>query len=54
MLCEQLANHIDQGLVWVKEIESEATQWVETVEDQDALRNLVTEAGAPSRPLLTF
>ncbi|PLW38277.1 hypothetical protein PCASD_08968 [Puccinia coronata f. sp. avenae] len=45
MLCEQLANHIDQGLVWVKEIESEATQWVETVEDQDALRNLVTEAG---------
>jgi len=45
MLCEQLANYVDRGLVWIKDIESEAAQWVETVEDQDALRNLVTEAG---------
>ncbi|KAI7961320.1 hypothetical protein MJO28_001809 [Puccinia striiformis f. sp. tritici] len=45
MLCDQLCNHVDRGLVWAKEIESEAAAWVETVEDQDALRNLVTEAG---------
>ncbi|KAI7966106.1 hypothetical protein MJO29_001854 [Puccinia striiformis f. sp. tritici] len=45
MLCDQLSNHVDRGLVWAKEIESEAAAWVETVEDQDALRNLVTEAG---------
>jgi predicted ABC-class ATPase len=48
MLCDQLSNYVDRGLVWVKEIESEAAEWVETVEDQDALRNLVTEAGKPS------
>ncbi|OAV98603.1 hypothetical protein, variant [Puccinia triticina 1-1 BBBD Race 1] len=45
MLCDQLANYVDRGLVWVKEIESEAAEWVETVEDQHVLRNLVTEAG---------
>lgn len=45
MFCDQLAEHIDRGLIWAKGIESEAADWVQAVEDQDVLRNLVAEAG---------
>ncbi|MBW0470861.1 hypothetical protein O181_010576 [Austropuccinia psidii MF-1] len=44
MFCDQLTTHVNQGLIWTKDVELEATQWVEAVEDQDALRGLVTDA----------
>ncbi|KAG0144401.1 hypothetical protein CROQUDRAFT_660072 [Cronartium quercuum f. sp. fusiforme G11] len=45
LMCNQLASHIHRSVIWTRLLEPEATKWVQCVEDQDRLRQLVTDSG---------
>lgn len=47
LLYNQLSDHIHRSIIFTKLLEAEATDWVKSVEDQDALRQLATKSGMP-------